>query len=403
MEVMALLPPADFSPPPSERVEPSEDELRLLWRARERARLERGRVVAWRGAVEELRRGSRGDLRTASPEATIPAFAREPGTFGPDSRASLRPVPRSGRVMEVGIDTISVGWYAEPTSKVARALTGLADFRARGAVLLSERVGGFRVGWFPASGLVFAEGHPSPGRLCSCDELPGALGRLDDELWDVGIPVAEVPSAGVRRLDVSADVEFDSAPEGLGLLECVAGASFGSGRLAGYRSGRCLETVVVRSPGGRSLARIYDKGFQLDRARERGRRLRLEAQWRFPHGARPTLEGLDGEALRERFKRRFRPIWQAAGGFSLGGPELLVERVAEAVRSGQLRPSRARSVVGYLMLRSAGVDQGAYRTVAELERECRELGLAVSMLESEGRRFDVASVLDECLQPGMWG
>jgi hypothetical protein len=129
----------------------------------------------------------------------------------------------------------------------------------------------------------------------------------------------------------------------------------------------------------------------------------LEAQWRFAHGSRPSLDALDASVVKERFKRRFRPLWQAAGGFSIGGADLVVSRVGEAVRSGQLRPSRARTVVGYLLLRSAGIEQGADRTVAELERECRELGLAVSVLGSGERRFDVASVLDECLSSDLWG
>jgi len=74
----------------------------------------------------------------------------------------------------------------------------------------------------------------------------------------------------------------------------------------------------------------------------------------------------------------------------------------EAVASGQLQPSRARSIAGYLVLRSAGVPQGATRTAYELEGECRRLGLSFSLTESPERRVDVSAVLDQCLAPQVW-
>ncbi|HEX3608250.1 MAG TPA: hypothetical protein VHU14_01065 [Solirubrobacterales bacterium] len=72
------------------------------------------------------------------------------------------------------------------------------------------------------------------------------------------------------------------------------------------------------------------------------------------------------------------------------------------MRAGQLPPSRARSIAGYLVLAAAGVPQGARHTTYELERECRELGLSVSLLQSPERRLDVATILEECLAPEAW-
>jgi hypothetical protein len=56
-----------------------------------------------------------------------------------------------------------------------------------------------------------------------------------------------------------------------------------------------------------------------------------------------------------------------------------------------------------LLLAAAAVPQGAERTVSELERECRELGLSFSLVGQEGRRVDLATVLDECLAAELWG
>lgn len=50
--------------------------------------------------------------------------------------------------------------------------------------------------------------------------------------------------------------------------------------------------------------------------------------------------------------------------------------------------------------RQRGSREGMTR--AQAERECRQLGLSVSLLQSPERRVDVATVLDECLAPQVW-
>lgn len=51
------------------------------------------------------------------------------------------------------------------------------------------------------------------------------------------------------------------------------------------------------------------------------------------------------------------------------------ERLARAVEVGELQPSRARTLMGFLVLGAAGVPQGATRTVQELRTDCTRLGL----------------------------
>jgi hypothetical protein len=398
---MALRPPTDFSPAAAPSRSPSERELRELWDRHEAARRERERAEEWRNALEQARRDAGGQVHPALPAAELPAYLREPCALGPGAREALRPVPRDGRVVAAGIDTWSPCWYAEPGSSLAQAMRGLATHRTRIAWLVPEPVGGHRVGWFAEPGLVFAEGHPAGDGLCAAAELTPARHRLQRALEDLGIPIASGEAGGLRRLDVAADLWTDSAVEGLALLECVGAASPGAGKLATFRADRCVESVLIKSRGGRTLARLYDKGAQSGMA-PRGRWLRLEAQWRLSHGARIDLDEVDSALLRERFARRFAPLWQAAEGFRLGGLEAVGERIEAAVRSGQLLPSRARSIAGYLVLAAAGIPQGAKRTTFELERECRQLGLSVSLVESSERRVDVATVLDECLSPPAW-
>ena len=399
---MALRPPDDFAPPPLESAPPSERELRALWERQEAARAERERRAKWRSTLEGVRRDGEGRLRPAVPEAGLPHYLSDRLALGPDSRAALRPLPKRGRVLAAGVDTWSPCWYALPGSPLARALGALATEPTARARLLPEPVAGYRVGWFPEPALAFAEGRPGADGLIAAAELPAAMARLQGALADLGIPIGAVPCAGLRRLDVAVDLLTDSPAEGLALLECVAAASLGAGKLLAYRSQRRVEGVALQAAAGRTLARLYDKGAQTGAA-PRGRWLRFEAQWRFPRNSRPAPDRLEAALLRERFARRFAPLWQAAGGVRIGGAVELGERIGAAVASGQLLPSRARSLAGYLLLSALGVPQGARRTTYELDHECRQLGLSVSLLQGPERRLDVASVLDECLAPQVWG
>lgn len=399
---MALRPPEDFTPAASGRARPSEAELLVLWQRHEAAREERERLARWRGAQQLLRRDGDGELRVADSADRLPGDLRARDAFGPRARAALRPVPPQGRVRAAGIDTWSPCWYAEPGSPLARAMSALATEPHGRASLLPDDVAGHRVGWFPEPRLVFAEGRPGGDGLLPAAAIAAALQRLCASLADLGIPLAAARCAGLRRLDVAADLWADSAVEGLGLLECIAAASLGAGKLAAYRAERRVESVLIKTRAGRTLARVYDKGAQRSAASV-GRWIRFEAQWRFPRSARPDPERLGGAELRDRFARRFAPLWQAAGGLRLAAPAALAERIAEAVGDGRLAPSRARTIAGYLLLSAAGIPQGAHRTTYELERECRELGLTVSLSADADRRVDVARVLDECMAPEVWG
>ena len=79
-------------------------------------------------------------------------------------------------------------------------------------------------------------------------ELPAAMRRLRSALEDRGIPIATVPCAGLRRLDVAVDLCADSAAEGLALLECVSATSLGARKLAAYRAHGRVESVSISEP-----------------------------------------------------------------------------------------------------------------------------------------------------------
>jgi hypothetical protein len=56
---------------------------------------------------------------------------------------------------------------------------------------------------------------------------------------------------------------------------------------------------------------------------------------------------------------------------------VVVARLRQAVCAGQVKPSRARTLAGYLLLREAGASAGGKRTEVELQRGCRKLELVV--------------------------
>lgn len=53
----------------------------------------------------------------------------------------------------------------------------------------------------------------------------------------------------------------------------------------------------------------------------------------------------------------------------------MINRLATAVERGELRPSRARSIAGFLLLSKHGVSQGSRRSEQELKAEAKALGL----------------------------
>lgn len=229
-------------------------------------------------------------------------------------------------VAAAGIDTWSPCWYVEPESKAARAMEALATVPTKRGRFIPDSIDGHRVGWFPRSHLVVAEGHPGGEVLGLPAELGVALRRLESATRDVGVPLPTAKSrvrwgdgarrpglAGIRRLDATVDVELP-ADEGRALLTCMA--ALAPPRLASVvhreTGGRAVETVSWQGSRGK-LARVYDKGIEANSA-PRGTRLRLEAQYRWPADHRRDPAEMTASYVRDKFAGRFAPLWRATKG-----------------------------------------------------------------------------------------
>lgn len=321
-------------------------------------------------------------------------------------------------VTAAGVDTWSPSWYVDPEGAAARWLQEWATVPgARGSRLVPEQVGGYRLGWFP-TGLVFAEGHPDPGRgLCPAGQLVTRALDLQEAIAEAGLPLPmrERPLdnlgatsegfAGLRRADVTVNLDVDGRAEGLavlaGIAACVRDAP-GKAQVF-FGPDRSVETVTLRGHAGKNvLGRWYDKGLESSSA-ARGRVLRGEDQRRWPKGFRRDPAELDAAALRGNFNRRFYPLYQATKGVTVAGLAVLAEKLGEAVESGDLTVRQAETLGGYLVIEQAGLQDGVPRATRNRRRRAiRELGLVLADGVLQEVEVDVGAVLEAAMETDLW-
>lgn len=320
-----------------------------------------------------------------------------------------------------GVDTWSLAWYVEANSFAADALSKLATVPGPRSKLLPESIRDHRVGWFPGASLAFAEGHPNPGGLCRPCDLQDAFAQLQAAMADHGLiftpsraklrrgdgdPVVEPGFAGLRRLDLTADLAFDSAAEGLAVLSGVAALSFPrmGKRVQFQPGGRAVETVYVLGPGGkRVLGRWYDKGNESGAA-ARGLLIRPEDQRRFTGKGRIPVEAVGPELARGLFQRRFMPLWRASEGVIVGTSPELVKRVAELVEAGELTPRVAHTLIGHLVADSVGLDELwlSARQVREHRARARRYGLVLADGVIDECEVDLHGAIEAALEAEDW-
>lgn len=324
-------------------------------------------------------------------------------------------------IAQAGVDTWSPSWYVDRDSPAADWLRERATVGAARGRLLPEAIGGHRVGWVPASGLLYAEGHPGGDGLGSPDGLAAALQALELALHERGVPVPVGRAgsdlygqrfegfAGVRRLDSTADLAVRSRAEGVAIMAGVAAVARDAPRMQAVvrfaRDGRQVETVEFKGHGGRNtLGRWYDKGRESGTAAA-GRLLRPEDQRRFVKETRRGVEELTTAYVRGKFVQRFAPLWRASKGVTVGGPVILAERLAQLVEAEELTRREARNVAGEMLL---GLVEGPGLEVSRWTRQrhaarLRDLGLVLGDSVLDEVEVDLSDVLEAALDSDAWG
>lgn len=330
-------------------------------------------------------------------------------------------------VRRAGIDTFSACWKLAGGSRGARALDALATQPASRGRLVPEKIGGFRVGWFPGPGLAYVEGHPGgEDGLGGASGLAEALRAVKAQLSDIGVQLPDARShrgspalgqsdrdgfAGVRRVDACVDLDVQDRSAGLALLAAVAATSTvtprtqSSVRFASDGTG-AVETVAFHGLGGKKiLARWYDKGVESVGPGQRGVLIRAEDQRRYPSGRRPPVEAVTGAQLRTNLRQRFYPMWQATKGTKVLTQVRLIRELGRKVDAGELRPTSAEKLAGYLVLaRKRWPSTPAEERRDRRRREqFRRLGLIETPAALEDVEFDLHEVLEQVLDGAVWG
>lgn len=331
-------------------------------------------------------------------------------------------------VVAAGVDTWSVAWYLREGSSAVAAMEHLATDRAARSRLLSEKVAGHRVGWFPGSRLVFAEGRPGGEEgLCDPGDLPGVASLLADSIRDRGIRLPEhaycpngIPDgalrrkavlgdsgfAGVRRLDSTVDLRFGGGATGLAALSGVGALPVPrvSKKVQREVGGNRVETVWFLGSSGRSvLGRWYDKGVETGQA-ARGQWVRPEDQRRFAKEARVPVDVVaDTSYVRDSFVRRFEPLWRASKGVLVASHSELAGRVRELVEEGEMTPGEAKAALGHLVLDSGGERLQSRSTWYRDRSVCRRHGLVLADCDDDVVSVDLGEVVEEALDAGAWG
>jgi len=354
-------------------------------------------------------------------------------------------------VAAAGVDTWSVAWYLREESSAVAAMEHLATERASRSRLLPEKIAGHRVGWFPGSRLVFAEGRPGGDEgLCEPGELPGVLKLLREGIADRGVrlptydyrpaygpgaqqdeapflnrkgrPVAgktarsapgrfrrslgESGFAGVRRLDSTVDLRFEGGASGLAALSGVGALPVPrvSKKVQREVGGNRVETVWFLGTSGRAvLGRWYDKGVETGEAL-RGAWIRPEDQRRFAKEARVPVDVVaDTSFVRDSFVRRFQPLWRASKGVLVASHSELAVRVRELVEDGEMSAGEAKAALGHLILDCGGVELQSRATRYRDRAVCRRHGLVLADCDDDRVSIDLGEVVEEALDTDCWG
>lgn len=322
-------------------------------------------------------------------------------------------------VTAAGIDTWSPSWYADPEGAAARWLRERAVLPAKLGFYLPEKILGHRVGWFPAGGLVYAEGHPlmvdGVAELCPPAELVARALDLQDAILKTGLPLPtrERPFeslgptsegfAGLRRVDATVNLKLDSA-QGRALLAGIAACARDAPGVAEaiWGPSRAVETVYFRGRSGKSvLGRWYDKAVEATLG-PRGTLIRGEDQRRWPKGCRRDPEELTVDYVRSQFQRRFYTLYKASKGVTVAGAAVCAVKLAEAAEAGEIGRQQARLLAGDVFYEAHGLSVARPSTLRRSRAARRELGIVLADGVLDEVEVDVSGILEEALDTDAW-
>lgn len=300
-------------------------------------------------------------------------------------------------VVQAGVDQFS--FYVElsgESSEVARAhssigsgLKGMRSYKHLATPTPGEytqwvRIApeGYTWGYAEKPARLYIEHHPP--RLIAAERVTEGV-REALEVLRSHTGIETLFPVKMKRVDVAVDLAFKDPMVGRAVFETAAA-------MRGSRARRVErpfpETLYVRSSEASSaqrLGRIYDKG------RERRVKagwtlgdwiyLRFEAEKHWSVGDYVRSEAITSEWARETFLDRFGDIPSVGYLPGTRGPQM---RIHELIQAGEMRPTKALRLLGYLTLEQSGMAEEVlgHRSVVEHRLECRRLGLSDTAIPS---------------------
>jgi hypothetical protein len=210
--------------------------------------------------------------------------------------------------------------------------------------------------------------------------------------------------AGLRRCDITVNLQMPGTAEGLALLAGIAACARDAPGKCNAFWDRELESVFFRGRSGRCvLGRWYDKSVEANLG-ARGTVIRGEDQRRWSKGHRRDPAELDAGALKAHFQRRFYPLYKATKGVTVGGPMAIAAKVIEAMDAGELSPQRGRLLIADTVLEGCGAERKFMkdRTLRRSRSLRAELGLVLADGVLEEVEVELGEVLEAVLDTDAW-
>lgn len=272
-----------------------------------------------------------------------------------------------------------------------------------GSVLIDKPVNGMRLGCFPGTALIFAEGRLGAMLARSGDEhrlmnaclLPTGESRFHEALRLLGFEL-EPELARVRRLDLAAELRFTKTADGTSFMRALASLDVpGLKRDVWIGKGGVIETVYFRTPKrGQVRLRVYRKDLEA-KIKGQGVIVRVERQVRYSKAQQQTSERVSGSDLSALFEGRLEVLARGSGSVVVsnlsGAQEMILKRCEEQAIS----PRKAERMLGTLtLLDHFGREwwDKAY-TVARRERELQDLGIVLDTERQEREPVPVGELL----------
>lgn len=315
-----------------------------------------------------------------------------------------------------GVDTAALRFHRLGGSECAAVLSAVPSLPSgRGRQLLTSHPSGARVHWYPDHGTVKVECRLAALLDCDRDSARLAsrheLATLPDAAAATLAEVLELAGAGrdelrrhphsQARLDLTGDLRFPTATEGLSFLMAAKGL-----RPPGYKEQSISfddgfpETVyTITAKRARKVARFYDCGLKHGTA-PRGELIRYEVQHRFASARRVSPTGLARTPyeLPDLFARHLGHFTNRAKEMTIASAQEAPAQIARLLAEGSITRRQANGLAGFVaMLPHGGRHLYGDRASRRYLRELRRHGVLLSASEQD-HALTIGQALDALLE-----